>query len=414
MKHQAKMNTEQVKAFEAVVGGKNIFLTGPAGTGKSYVISEIKQWATKNNKRFAITALTGCAAVLINGKTLHSTLGLGIGDKPIDMIIHKMKRCNKTQFTRLQSLDLLVIDEVSMMSDELLEKASNLLCVIRNNANPFGGLQVIFAGDMCQLGPITGKWCFLSPLWGVTVQEMHTLTSVVRQSGDKVFLQILHYLRKGKCTKKILDKLLACQNNRFNEGIKPTRLFAKRANVEHINQKEYNVLLEAGAIENVYRTRATSSIPHRIDASMTWAKNVGIPLDIKLCIGAQVVVTSNIDQDNGIINGTRGVVVDVGPEPTICLLDGRHVTIKMKKTKDDTETLEVEYIPLKYAWSVTVHSAQGMTLDAAEIDLGRSIFAHGQAYTALSRVKNLKSVRIINIDPHSFILDSRVKQMYGL
>ncbi len=408
------MNTEQTQAFEAIVAGKNIFLTGPAGTGKSYVINEIKKWATQNDKKFAITALTGCAAVLINGKTLHSTLGLGLGDKPVDLLVNKMKKCNKPQYKKLQSMDFLVIDEVSMMSNELLEKASEVMCLIKNDSRPFGGVQVMLAGDMCQLGPVTGKWCFLSPLWSQVVQEMHVLNTVVRQSGDKLFMQILQFLRKGKCTPKILDKLLACQKTTFREGIKPTRLFPRRANVEKLNQKEYDILIEAGALENTYTTRPTSGLKAKADASMHWAKNVGIPMHINLCVGAQVVVTANIDQDAGIINGTRGVVVDVSAEPTICLIDGRNVTIAMRKTKDETEKLEVEYMPLKYAWCLTVHSAQGMTLDAAEIDLGESIFAHGQAYTALSRVRNLKSVKIIKVYADSFIIDPRVKKLYGL
>jgi hypothetical protein len=408
------MNPEQSSVFQAVVDGKNIFLTGPAGTGKSFVINHIKKWATDNEKNFAITALTGCAAVLIDGKTLHSTLGLGLGDKPVETIVNKMKKCNRPQFVRLRKMDLLVIDEVSMMSDDMLEKVSGVLCMIRGDSRPYGGVQVVFAGDMCQLGPVTGNWCFQSPLWKEVVHEMHTLTTVVRQSGDKLFLQILQFLRKGKCTKKILDKLLACQGTVFGEGIKPTRLFPRRANVDKINQKEYDNLVNAGALEKLYTTRATSPNEAKAEASMIWAKHSGIPLQTQLCVGAQVVVTANIDQDSGIINGTRGVVVDVGIEPTICLLDGRQVVIQMRKTKDDTEKLEVEYMPLKYAWALTVHSAQGMTLDAAEIDLGHSIFAHGQAYTALSRVKNLKAVKIIDVDPHSFIIDPLVKKLYGL
>lgn len=408
------MNVEQQNAFNAVKSGRNIFLTGPAGTGKSYVISEIKKWAINNNKKFAITALTGCAAVLIGGRTLHSTLGLGLGDKPTDIIVHKMKRCNRTQFTRLQTLDLLVIDEVSMMSDELMEKASAILCAIRGNEKPFGGVQVVLVGDMCQLGPVSGKFCFMSPIWSETIQEMCTLTTIVRQSGDDMFLKILHYLRKGKCTKKIFDKLMKCHNTEFPDDIKPTRLYSKRANVDQINEQEYNKLISQGALETTYKTAPTSSIPHKAEEAMKWATKVGIPMEVKLCIGSQVVVTSNIDQEGGIINGTRGVVKDLGPEPTIKLLDGREVAIKMKKTKDETEKLEVEYMPLKYAWCLTVHSAQGMTLDAAEIDLGRSIFAHGQAYTALTRVKNLKSLKITSLDQHSFIIDPLVKTLYGM
>ena len=408
------MNTEQQRAFDAIETGKNIFLTGPAGTGKSFVINEIKKWAISKNKKFAITALTGCAAVLIGGRTLHSTLGLGIGDKPIDVLVHKMKRCNKAQYARIQALDILVIDEVSMMSDDIMEKASQMLCVIKNNTRPFGGVQVVLAGDMCQLGPVTGKFCFISSVWNDTIDEVCILTTIVRQSGDEMFQKILYYLRKGKCTKRIFDKLMKCHNTQFPQEIKPTKLYSRRANVDKINENEYNALVAAGAIESIYTTTATSAIPHKAEAAMKWAIQVGLPMQIKLCIGCQVVITSNIDQENGIINGTRGVVKDVGPEPIVKLLDGREIPIKMKKTKDETEKLEVEYMPLKYAWCLTVHSAQGMTLDAAEIDLGRSIFAHGQAYTALSRVKNLKSVRITSLDPHSFIIDPLVKNLYDI
>lgn len=408
------MNIEQQHAFDVIKDGKNIFLTGPAGTGKSFIIHEVKNWALQCNKKYAITALTGCAAVLIGGRTLHSALGLGIGDKPIELLVHKMKRCNKPQFTRLQLLEILVIDEVSMMSDELMEKASQLLCVIRNNSKPFGGVQVVLAGDMCQLGPVSGKFCFTSSVWKDTIEEVCILSNIVRQSGDDLFLKILHYLRKGKCTKKIFDKLMKCHNTQFPDDIKPTKLYSKRANVDKINDNEYNALVSAGAIEKVYTTSPTSSIPHKAEESMKWATQVGIPMQIKLCIGCQVVITANLDQETGIINGTRGVVMDVGPEPIVKLLDGREIIINMKKTKDETEKLEVEYMPLKYAWCLTVHSAQGMTLDAAEIDLGKTIFAHGQAYTALSRVKNLKSVKITSLHPHSFIIDPLVKELYDM
>jgi ATP-dependent DNA helicase PIF1 len=408
------MNAEQQHAFDVIKNGKNIFLTGPAGTGKSFVINELKHWAINNNKKYAITALTGCAAVLIGGRTLHSSLGLGLGDKPIDILVQKMKRFNKPQLIRLQALELLVIDEVSMMSDELMEKASEMLCIIRNNPKPFGGVQVVLSGDMCQLGPVSGNFCFTSSLWKDTIDEVCILTTIVRQSGDDMFLKILHYLRKGKCTKKIFDKLMKCQNTQFPEDIKPTKLYSRRANVDKINDNEYNALVSAGAIEKVYTTSPTSSIPHKAEEAMKWATQVGIPIQIKLCIGCQVVITANLDQETGIINGTRGVVMDVGPEPIVKLLDGREILINMKKTKDETEKLEVEYMPLKYAWCLTVHSAQGMTLDAAEIDLGKTIFAHGQAYTALSRVKNLKSVKITSLHPHSFIIDPLVKQLYNM
>lgn len=408
------MNASQQAAFNAIiVEKKSIFLTGPAGTGKSFVINQVKQWASENNVQYTITALTGCAAVLIGGRTLHSTLGLGLGDKPVEQILYKLKRCNKLLYSRLAQLQLLVIDEVSMMSDELFEKASEVLCAIRNNPAPFGGVQVVLSGDFCQLGPVTGKFCFQSPLWNKVITDVCPLTEVVRQSQDGMFLKILHYLRKGKCTKKMLDKLLACANNKFDESIKPTKLYARRATVDRINQDEYNKLVDAGASEKVYGIRASTGTI-RGQESLVWASQIGVQNEVKLCIGAQVVVTANIDQDAGIINGTRGVVVDVGHEPTIQLLNGSIVAIKPRKMKDDTELLEIEYLPLQYAWAITIHRSQGMTLDAAEIDLGNSIFAHGQAYTALSRVRNLKSVCIVRVDASSFRIDKSVKAFYGL
>lgn len=410
----ATMNAGQQAAFDAIATGrKNIFLTGPAGTGKSFVINEVKKWAINLNLKFTVTALTGCAAVLIGGRTLHSTLGLGVGDRPIEQIIYKLKRCNKVLYQKLLTLDLLVIDEVSMMSDDLLEKASETLSAIRSNPAPFGGVQVVLSGDFCQLGPVTGKFCFHSPLWTRVIDDVCNLTEVVRQSNDRIFAKILQYIRKGKCTKKMLDKLLACANTEFPESIKPTRLYARRAAVEKINMDEYKKLVDAGAREGIYTTRASTSTTNGGE-SMVWATQVGLPQEVKLCVGAQVVFTANVDQESGIINGTRGVVVDVGLDPKVQLLNGSICTVKPRKIKDDTETLEVEYIPLQYAWAVTIHKSQGMTLDAAEIDLGNSIFAHGQAYTALSRVRNLKSVRILKVDPSSFKVDKNVKKFYDL
>lgn len=406
------MNIEQQQAFDAIVGGKNIFLTGPAGTGKSFVIKKIREWALNEKKNFAITSLTGSASILIEGRTLHSTLGLGLGKHSVEQIIGKLKRCNKTVYKRLLKLDLLIIDEISMMSDELFEKVSEILCMIKNNNNPFGGIQIILSGDFCQLGPVEGDYCFKSSLWTKTIEEVHNLSIIVRQNEDKLFLQILRFLRKGKCTQKILDKLLKCKDIKFPSHIKPTRLFARKSIVENINQKEYRKLINNGAKEMIYTTNGLGDNP---EASMLWASQSSIPLSINVCIGCQIVITANINQDTGIINGTRGVVVDVEMDKVmIKLLNGSLYEVKPIKIKDDTDKLQIEYMPLKYAWCLTIHSSQGMTIDAAEIDLGTSIFAHGQAYTALSRVKNLGSVRILDVQQDSFIIDNIVKKFYNL
>lgn len=404
------MNAEQQEAYNAIVNGKNIFLTGSAGTGKSYVIHCIRQWAKENKVKHTVTALTGCAAVLIQGKTLHSALGLGIGESTSEHVLHRIKKYNPQLLTTLNELQLLIIDEVSMMSDELFELASAVLQRIRNSELPFGGVQVILSGDFAQLSSVKGNFCFESPLWNDTIEEVCTLTQIVRQCEDPMFIQILKFLRKGKCTPKILEKLRQCANNKFAENIEPTKLFARKVNVDAVNTQEYCKLIREGAKEVSYSTKATGK---KKTESQKWAAKAGLPVEVKLCVGCQVVVTANIDQDMGIINGTRGIVIEVNELPVIQLVNGDKVTIGYKRVMDESETLEVEIIPLAYAWALTVHKSQGMTLDCAEIDF-YGVFAHGQAYTALSRVRNLRSVRILNVKPSDFILDPAVKDFYKL
>lgn len=404
------MNTEQQQAFDAVKSGENIFLTGPAGTGKSYVIYQIKKWLQANNKQYLLTALTGCAAVLIGGRTLHSALGLGLGDKPVDEIIYKMSMCNRKVLKTLKELDTLVVDEVSMMSDKLLETVSELLCSVRNNPRPFGGVQIILCGDFAQLNSVDGKYCFLSPLWTKAIDKVCMLTTIVRQADDAYFQKILHKVRQGKITRSMLARLMECQYTSFPDNIKPTRLYSRRADVARINESEYKKLVEAGAEEKLYDTEQTTNMTK---PSQTWANKMGIETNIKLCVGCQVIITSNLDQERGIINGTRGVVVELGRNPVIELLSGTKIEIAPKKMQDDTKLLEAQYYPLKYAWAITIHASQGMTLDAAEIDLGKSIFAPGQAYTALSRVKSLESLRIVKLTHKSFITSPEVKEFYG-
>lgn len=406
------MNVEQQSAFDAVLKGHNIFLSGQAGTGKSYVIKNIKQWAITNKKQYFLTALTGCAATLIGGRTLHSALGLRPGNTPISTIVNKIKEYNKPLYSKLVSLELLIVDEVSMMSDDLFEKVSLLFQEIRQNDKPFGGVQLVLSGDFAQLGPVTGDFCFKSPLWSRTIEQVCELHVIIRQSNDELFRQILKFLRKGKCTPKILKKLEACSETEFPEHIVPTKLFSKRADADKVNEEEYTTLIHEGAEEMVYKANILSKNKKEV---AIWAKQIGICEEVKMCVGAQVVITANLDQERGIINGTRGVVTSFSIQgPVLKLADGSTFTVPFRKIKDDSETLEIEVMPLQYAWAITIHRSQGMTLDAAEIDLGVSIFAPGQAYTAISRVRNLQSVRIVSVSPRSFIVDRDVKKFYGM
>jgi len=402
------MNAEQKLAFAAVESGRNLFITGPAGTGKSYVIQQIRQWAKRHSKNIALTAMTGCAAVLIGGRTLHSTLSLGLGTGTAEDIAAALER-NRIQLRRVKAMHILVIDEVSMMNSELFDKVSYVLSLARRDHRPFGGVQMVLCGDFCQLGPVTGDYCFKSAMW----QHVHSVTlhQLMRQE-DTDFQNMLNSLRMGRLDKPIYKVLKGCINREFDGEIQPTVLYSLRRHVDAVNKNEYDALVAAGANERVYST--TYGDQYRAQV-IKWAENIGVPSEVKLCIGAQVVITANLDVDAGIVNGTRGIVVGLpsaGPE--LELINRSRYVVEMKKLSDDNDILTLKYHPVQFAWALTINKSQGMTLDRAAIDLGSSIFAPGQAYTALSRVKNLEGVCILGLSKQAFITHPDVVEFYGV
>ena len=205
-----KLNTKQRLAVDSVLNEENIFITGPGGTGKSFTIKYIIELLKTNNKNYGLTATTGTASVLIGGQTINSFLGIGLGNDKTNNIVKKILS-NNTLYQKLEKLDVLIIDEISMMDDLLFEKISDILSIIKslnNQANkdlPFGGIQMIFVGDFCQLAPVKGLYCFLSSLWDKLNINIVILEELVRQSEDELFQNILRIVRKGKCTDNILS-----------------------------------------------------------------------------------------------------------------------------------------------------------------------------------------------------------------
>lgn len=416
------MNAEQLRAFETVQSGHNVFITGPAGTGKSFVIQHIKDWVTSQNKTLSITAMTGCAAVLIGGRTLHSALGIGLAQGNSADVVAKIYT-NPTTTRKLRDLEVLIVDEISMMSDDLFDKISAVLSVVRENPQPFGGIQLILCGDFAQLPPVSGNYCFKSPEWARAVQETVVLTTLMRQLNDATFQNMLSELRMGKCSADTFSKLKALMltEESTDSPIQPTVLYSLRRDVDAVNAAEYGALVKAGAQERAYATDyggskgGTKAGAAGLKAqAKKWGDNVSIPTSTTLCIGAQVVVTANVDIESGVVNGSRGVVTRLGVTgPEIVLLDGRRMIVEPKRLIDDSNRLSVTYCPLQYAWALTINKSQGMTLDKAVIDLGGSVFASGQAYTALSRVRDLDSVRLSGLSKRSFILHPDVAAFYA-
>jgi ATP-dependent DNA helicase PIF1 len=409
---EIKLNIEQQLALDEFKTGKNIFLTGPAGTGKSVTLKKIIEHCESSALKYGVTATTGTAAFLIGGKTLHSYLGLGLAKESAEEIFKFVRYKLKHVADKIRTLNVLIIDEISMLDKELLEKISAYLCLLRRNLLPFGGIQIVLTGDFCQLEPVNGEYCFLSDLWKTINLKTIYLHKLVRQDGDTEFQKMLSKLRYGKCTEKIYQRLISLKNTEFGD-VKPTKLYPKNINVDKINTLEYNKLIESGAKMIKY----TAVLPTKAkdkEKATKWINSLELPESVEICVGAQVVLLVNLDQDNGLVNGTRGVVIDVlSKSVLIKRVNNTICEIPLyKTTNSEDDSLSVSYMPLKLAYALTIHRSQGMTLDAVEIDIGTNIFAAGQAYTALSRAQNLKSVRIVAVAKNSFIVNPKVLEFY--
>lgn len=405
------MNAKQIVVFEAVKGGSNILITGSAGTGKSYVIDKIIKWAKDNAKKVGVTASTGLAACLLRGRTIHSFLGVGLAKKSAEQLAQATMTKNKPLYKRLQALNILIIDEISMIDAEFFEKISQYLCIIRNYSQPFGGVQLVLSGDFCQLPPIMRRYCFESQTFQEAKIESHLLTELVRQDGDDTFKHILEELRWGLCRKDTLAILKTLYKTQFDNGVTPTRLYSLNVNVDTINQAEMAKLIINGSKSFVYETTYSNNI-----ASQPWAQSLKIPESVKLCVGAQVYFTCNMLGGNSIVNGTRAVITEVTPTGVhVQLLNGEKMYVEQHKTvNEESDKIYVTYMPLNLAFALSIHKSQGMTLDAVEIDLGDTIFEYGQAYTALSRARSLSSIRLISVKASSFKTHPCVKRFYGM
>lgn len=407
------LNTEQQRAYDLVTEGTNIFLTGPAGTGKSVTLKEIIKYCKENNINIGVTATTGTAAFLIGGKTIHSYLGIGLAKESAeDMFKHNRYKL-KHIVDKLRELSVLIIDEISMLDTKLLEKISDYLCLVRRDPTPFGGLQLILTGDFCQLEPVDGEYCFKSKIWNKLKLQTIYLHKLIRQDNDKDFQKILSKLRYGICSDNTYNKLLELKNTSFGE-IKPTKLYSYNVDVDRINKQEYDKLIESGSKMNKYPVKFPQVNSKNKEKLEKWIKNIDLPESVELCVGAQVMITSNIDQDSGLVNGTRGVVVNIMKESVnIKRINGLIQEIKYhRKTDSLDESLYAEFMPLRLAYALTHHKSQGSTLDAIEIDIGSKVFAAGQAYTAISRARDLKSIKITAISKNSFICNKDVYNFY--
>lgn len=419
------LTDEQRRAFDAIQEGRSIFLTGPGGTGKSYLLKMIYDLIPqKTGKTVAVTAMTGCAALLLgpHARTLHSWTGIGLGKEPSRFLAGMVRRSKKA-ISRWQSTDILVIDEVSMLTPELLEKINTIAQILRKNGKPMGGLQVVFVGDFYQLPPVFKEsecaFAFESTTWTSLIKDTIQLTKIQRQI-DPVFQKILSEAREGSLSPESLAVLESRMNLKWKKlKIRPTLLFTRRAEVDHVNDINMKLLLADESVDReVYEASPKDlsalkaddrKIIEKMDKDSQYAPS------LTLAVGAQVMLLINKDFELGHMNGSRGVVTGFTESrlPIVQFKNGEPVVID-KHSWESNEKLGLtrKQIPLRLAYAITIHKAQGATLDSALIDIGRSTFEAGQAYVALSRVKSLEGLYIWDIDPLAFRTHPKVALFY--
>ena len=398
-----KMNERQLEALSIIKRGYNLFLTGSAGTGKSFTVKAIIDYLKGIDKEVAITALTGCAAVLINGQTIHSYLYLGISRNFEE--IYKNICKFKTSLNKIKNLDVIIIDEISMMDEELFELISKILMKIKNNDLPFGGIQVILIGDFYQLPPINGDYCFMSPLWEQLFFKSVILTELIRQKDDNKLQLILEEIRNDKPSDETIEILKSLKTTSFkNKDVKPTKLYPINVNVDKINNNEFMRLVKKNNGE-IKSYKAISNKGEKVDN-----------YDITLTIGAQIMVIRNISITNKLYNGTRGIVCALKEKEVIIrdINDNLHSIEYYSDINQNNKNKIISFMPLKLAYAMSIHKSQGYSIDYLEIDLGDDIFISGQLYTALSRATNINNIKIVNLSKNSFMKNNKVKKFYEL
>jgi ATP-dependent DNA helicase PIF1 len=444
-----EFSKEQNEALDLFKQGKNLFITGPGGTGKTLLIKEFIKQAYLADKEIQVCALTGCASLLLGkgARTIHSWSGIKLAKGPNQRVIDQALK-NRLAKKAWTSTDILVIDEVSMMSHKILNILEELARRARRSSRPFGGIQVIFCGDFYQLGPVgdqaaepeTTEFCFQSPLWfQIFPLENHIQLHTIFRQTDQQYIQILNEIRQGTLSPENI-RLLKNHKDRppftstTHNDCYLTKLFPIRSRVDYINKlmfdKIQEPIKESNLIKNTNLTayietgkpfedeviELCNNLSHedklREIEKLTTSSNLLPVLQLKK--GAAVMCVTNLDIDRGICNGSQGVIIDfVGPAPKVKFANGVIEVIPLHHIQsDEYPCISIAQYPLCFAWAMTIHKMQGATLDMAQIDIGSSIFDYGQTYVALSRIRNLDGLYLSEFNPMRIRANPKVQEFY--
>lgn len=400
----------QKEAIEIIKMGNNVFLTGEAGTGKTHALLSYINFLKTRHIPAGITASTGIAATHLDGVTIDSWSGIGIRNeltekdwKDILGKYHLKKRICKAK--------VLIIDEVSMIHGRRFDLINQLIKKIRADEKPFGGLQVILCGDFFQLPPVSEDknnvdYIFKSEAWKQLELGVCYLTEPRRHHDEKL-LQILRDIRRCSVSGGTITDLTGTRDQKFPSGFIPTKLYTHNVDVDRIN------LEELGKIVQEEHSFFMSSLgPDKLIEAMRRACLA--PEKLLLKKEALVMfVRNNFEQ--GYVNGTLGKVTgfDHNGDPVVKTFNGNKITVTPAQwtINDDGKIVaQLTQHPLRLAWAITVHKSQGMTLDAAEIDLSKS-FVEGMGYVALSRVRSLSGLKLLGLNEMALQVNGEVSRL---
>ena len=401
---------KQETALKLMKAGENVFLTGSAGAGKTYTLNQYINYLKARKVPVAITASTGIAATHMNGMTIHTWAGIGIKDLLTDDDLKRMKE-RKYLKEHLENAQVLIIDEISMLHAKQLNLVNQVLKYFKESDDAFGGIQVIAAGDFFQLPPVgrngeknRDKFCFMSDAWVEAKFRVCYLTEQYRQD-DSALNDILNAIRSQNIQQQHIQALHNTRDQDIGETF--TRLYTHNMDVDSINFQHLNAI-EGTGHQFVAVTDGNEKLIETLKSS------VRAPEELSLKKHAKVMFVKN-NFDMGYINGSMGEVIgfeeddELGMLPKVKMTDGTTLLVAPETWSVDNEggkaIASLQQVPLRLAWAITIHKSQGMTLEAAEINLSHT-FEKGQGYVALSRLKSINGLRLLGFNEQALELDS--------